>query len=225
MRRYTVGLVRVLTTGDPDVLEAHGRWLGACFPGLEVVSVCIAGQPCGIYDEESEQRAVPGIVAAGEALAGRGVEAVMVSCAADPGVTALRQRVQVPVIGAGAAAAAAALALGTPVGVLGITEHAPAAMKAVLGAHLVAACRPAGVETTLDLAGPWLDAALAGAGAGLVAAGARVLALGCTGMSLPGTARRLSLRLGVPVVDPVLAAGAMVLWALADAGGGKEALP
>ncbi|MFD0446468.1 aspartate/glutamate racemase family protein [Streptomyces indonesiensis] len=51
------------------------------------------------------------------------------------------------------------------------------------------------------------------AAAGLVASGADTLLLACTGLNTIGIRPLLERRLGVPVVDPVLAAGLLASYA------------
>ena len=53
MRQYKVGLIRVLTTDDEELLQCHGRLIQQYFPMLEVQSRCIADQPEGIHDDET----------------------------------------------------------------------------------------------------------------------------------------------------------------------------
>ena len=60
-----IGLIRVVTLQDEKEVGRHGRLLQDNFPDLEVVSRCIPGQPKGIYDDESENLAVPKIVELG----------------------------------------------------------------------------------------------------------------------------------------------------------------
>lgn len=103
----TAGVIRVLTTQDPELLAAHGRILEQEY-GLSTVNRCIPDQPKGIYDDESERIAIPKIIRLARELASEGVDAIVVSCAADPAVADLRSELQIPVIGAGSALAAVA---------------------------------------------------------------------------------------------------------------------
>ncbi|MEK8172653.1 aspartate/glutamate racemase family protein [Streptomyces sp. M19] len=69
------------------------------------------------------------------------------------------------------------------------------------------------VRRTTDLLAPDGPAAVLDAASELVAAGADTLLLACTGLNTIGARPLLEERLGVPVVDPVLAAGAMASYA------------
>jgi Asp/Glu/hydantoin racemase len=208
-----LGIIRVLTTTDPDVLNRHGKILQERY-GYETVSACIPDQPDGIYDDASEAMAVPKIVALAQELAGKGATAVFISCASDPGLAEVRQSVRVPVVGAGSAVAALALNLGGRIGVLGITDAAPRPVARILGDRLVASVRPAGVTTTHHLMDPDGQERALAAARQLVSAGADSIALACTGLVTIGMAPILQRELGIPVVDPVLAGGLMIRYLL-----------
>ncbi|MBA2809332.1 hydantoin racemase [Streptomyces sp. KM273126] len=207
-----IGVIRVLTSDDTAAVAAHGRVIEERY-GIPAVSRCIPGQPYGIHDDESERRAEPKIVSLARELADEGAATLVISCAADPALEQTREAVDVPVIGAGSAAAAVALGLGTRVGVLGIRDEAPPAVTAVLGERFAGAARPRGVRRTTDLLAPDGPEAVLEAGAGLVEAGADTLLLACTGLNTIGVRPLLEDRLGVPVVDPVLAAGLLASYA------------
>ena len=208
-----IGLIRVLTTEDENLLNAHGRLLESHFPELQVESRCINDQPKGIYDEESSALALPKILRLGEEMEREGVKAIIVSCADDPGVEELRKIVTIPVVGAGSSCASVALSCGGKIGTLGIREHAPRIMRDILGDHLVAQTRPEGVKTTLDLlTGEGRKKALSAA-EHLRKTGAEVIALACTGYTTIGIARDLEGATGIPVIDPVEATG-LFAWYL-----------
>jgi allantoin racemase len=203
-----VGIIRVLTTDDRELLNAHGRALEAEF-GFETISCCIPDQPHGVHNDETFNLAVPKVAALAAGLAPL-VDAIILSCAADPGLTEARAASSVPVIGAGSAAAERALALGQSVGVLDLTIETPESITSLLGDRRVASLVPEGVTETRDLlteAGR--EAAVAGAHK-LVSRGADVILLACTGMTSIALAATLASELDGPVVDAVLAAGAAV---------------
>lgn len=201
-----LGVVRVLSSDDRDFVDAHGRLLEKRY-GYGTVSACIPDQPYGVHDDATEAAAVPKVVRTAQDLVGLGATAVLISCAADPGLGEARRAVPVPVIGAGSAGAATALALGGRVGVLGLHDEAPAAVRAVLGDRLVAATRPEGVRRTTDLLEPGGAERSLSAARGLVEAGADVVLFACTGLTTIGLAAAVRSALGVPVVDAVLAGG------------------
>jgi Asp/Glu/hydantoin racemase len=147
-----IGLIRVVTLKNKKLMESHGKLIERQFPDLTVETRCIPDQLKGIYDLGSEQIAIPKIIDLGLKLeAEKGVKAIIVSCAADPGVRALKERLGIPVIGAGSSVASLALAYGRKVGSLGISDHTPQPIKEILRDCLVAEAKPEGIKTTLDL--------------------------------------------------------------------------
>ncbi len=217
----TVGIIRVLTTDDPELLASHGRIIERDF-GISTVNRCIPDQPRGIYDEETERQAVPKIVPIARELEAAGVGAIVVSCAADPAIRELRAELKIPVIGAGSAVAAVALSLAERVGVLNLTEGAPGPVRALLGDRLVGEASPEGVRNTLDLMTDWGREAALYAARKLVDTGAGALVLACTGYATIGLAGLLSVRQGILAVDPVRAAGLVAWYAVTRAGSSRE---
>ncbi|TKI04880.1 aspartate/glutamate racemase family protein [Martelella alba] len=200
-----LGIIRVLTHDDPRFIEEHGRLIGQEY-GIESISRCIPDQRRGIFDAQSEAIAVPKIIDLGSALEAEGCDALFLSCAADPGLTALRQAVSIPVVGAGSAAAGIAGMLRRPVAVMGIGARAPAPFRALLGQDVPYA-RPRGVSNTTDLLSE------AGREQALICAdtlykeGAEVIAFSCTGLSTIALADAIRSRLGKIAIDAVSAAG------------------
>lgn len=209
-----IGLIRVLTTQDQELLQLHERMIESCFPGLSVESRCIAGQDEGIHDEASHAKALPKVLALGRAFADENVDAVYISCAGDPGVGILQRELNVPVIGAGTAMAHVASAYGVPVGVLGITDDVPEEIAKILGGRIVDSLRPPQIHTTLDLFRPDAMDALAEAGCALKSKGAKLLLLACTGLATINAAPELRRRVGLPVLDPLRCAAACLWTAL-----------
>lgn len=203
-----IGLIRTVTTSDRSLLHAHGRVLQDAFP-FSVDSRSIPCQPDGVYDQESLVRAVPRVRALAMELA-PAVDGILISCAADPGLPEVRETVGIPVVGAGSSGAAAALTLGTRIGVLSVTPEAPAAVSEVLGNHLAAVESPPSVSNPAELLTPTGVFETLEAGERLAAAGADVILLACAGLTSMRAAGELRRRLGLPVVDSVLAAGAVL---------------
>lgn len=203
-----IGLIRVLTTQDQELLQLHGRMIESCFPGLSVESRCIADQDEGIHDEASHAKALPKVLALGRAFAAEKVDAVYISCAGDPGVRLLQRELAVPVVGAGTAMAHVAGAYGVPVGVLGITDDVPEEIAKILGGRIVDSLRPPQIHTTLDLFRSEAMEEFAEAGRALKSKGAKLLLLACTGLATIGAASELSRRVGLPALDPLRCAAA-----------------
>ena len=211
---YIVGLIRVVTLTGEGLLNLHGRIIEEHFPELRVVSRCIWDQPRGIYDRESEEVAKPKIMKLARDFEESGVDAIIVSCADDPAVDEARRTLKIPVIGAGSAAAALALVYGRRIGVLNLTEETPEIMRRILGQHLVADDRPEGVRNTLDLMTDWGRRAAEETLRRLVKRDVDVVVLGCTGYSTIGFISIAKEIASVPIIDPVIAAGAATLHIL-----------
>lgn len=179
---------------------------------LDLVTDCIAGFPEGIHTEEDEERSIPNVVKTGRLLVRNSrVNALLLSCAADPGLEHLRSEVNVPVVGAGSAVASFALLLDRPVGVLGIGDEPPRVIRKSLGEKLVGYARPEGVRTTFDIQEK-RDEYVAAAGRLISENGARSILLACTGLSTARIASKLEKELDVPVIDPVIAAGILAYY-------------
>lgn len=203
-----IGLIRVVSLEDRKIAELHGRLIERHYPMLQVISRCIKNQPKGIYDDETEALAIPKIIELGlEFEKEREVKALIISCAADPGVKDLRKQLSIPVIGAGSAVAALALTYSDRVGALGITEETPQVMQNILGCHLVAEVKPEGVQNTLDLMTEQGRNKVLASARRVKEKGAEVIALACTGYSTIGISEELKKESGLPVLDAVLAAG------------------
>jgi len=212
-RRYRVGLVRVVTLKDEEVLNKHGKVLMELFTELEVVSKCIEDQPYGIYNKESEEIAKPKILRLIKQFESNGFEAVIVSCAADPAVEEARKIVKIPVIGAGSAVASLALAYSKRVGVLNLSGSTPEVIERILGPHLVAETAPKGVRNTLDLLTNWGQNEAVEAINKLLSKGVDVIILGCTGYTTIEFVKKIKqlMNISIPILDPVIAAGAATL--------------
>ncbi|MCG8709016.1 aspartate/glutamate racemase family protein [Brenneria sp. 4F2] len=201
----TLGIIRVLTTSDRSLLDEHGRLLRQEY-GLQSVSRCIADQDHGIFDRDSENIAIPKIIALGQSYQQQGCQAIFLSCAADPGLAQLRRAVAIPVISAGSACARIAANLRLPVAVMGIGDRAPAPFRRILGED-VAYARPDGVAQTTDLlTSEGRESAFACARR-LYRGGAKVIAFSCTGLSTIALAPRIRNEIGCVAIDAVSAAG------------------
>lgn len=205
MKKFKIGLIRVLTTEDQEVLQAHGKLIMENFPGLEVETKCIPDQWEGIHSEELGRIAVPKIVALAKSF--DDVDMLLVSCADDPGVEEIRKEIpDIPVTGGGETTVALALKYGERIGVLGITDYAPAAYRRMIPDQMILG-KPDCVNSTLDLMTPKGRAAMIEEGLRLKKEGAQVIALACTGLATIGIAKELEETVGIPVIDPVLAEG------------------
>ncbi len=202
-----VGLIRVLTLDNRNEIDRHGKILEKAFPALKVESRCIEDQHNGIYDTQSEERAKPKIIKLAKQMR-KGIEALIISCAADPAVEELKEELDIPVVGAGESVAAVSRTLGNHVGVITITDDIPLTIRDILGKRCFTSVKVEGVHNTLDLKANY-DNILTAART-LLERGSDVIALACTGFSTLGIAAKLAQELRIPVVDPVLAAGSII---------------
>ena len=203
-----------MTTSDPELLTLHGKLLEKYFPFFDVVSRCIPNQPEGIHDDQTMALGAPKVVAMAKEMWQEGFDAIIVSCAGDPGVAQARQAVPIPVIGAGESTAALCMFYGSHPAVLGITEDVPAGYQRVFGDHIVDNARGKDVESVLDLMTPQGYSATAEQAQRQKQLGADVIALSCTGMSSIQIAPALERETGLPVLDPVMCEGLMTLFEL-----------
>lgn len=206
MSKRIVGIIRVVTITDRELMNRHGRLLESLFPGITTITECIPDQPTGIHNEETETMAIPKIIELGKKMAKR-VQALIVSCAADPAVEDLRKGLSIPVIGAGSAAVGVGMALGSRIGVLNLNEETPRVISSLLGKMLIGATSPEGVSTTLDLMTPAGKTAAVKAANRLVQIEADAIVMACTGYATISLAPVLRKEIKIPIVDPIEAAG------------------
>lgn len=210
MKRYKVGLIRVVSFEDEDLLNLHGLMIEKHYPNLEVLSRSIEDQPYGIHDDETEKLAVPKIIEL--ARNWKDIDALIISCAGDPAVKELRELLNIPVIGAGESTALLAQRYGNTFGTLGITEEIPRAYVEVLGSNIVGTCDVEGVTSTLDLMNEEGRQKVIKKAMELKELGAEVIALACTGMATIGIAKELEQVCEISVIDPVMAEGLITLY-------------
>jgi Asp/Glu/hydantoin racemase len=211
---FHLGIIKVLTKDDatPDWLDNHGRVVEHNHPDIRTKSRMIPDQYEGIHDVVSQRKALNKIEVLARDFVSEGMDGILISCAADPAVDQIKTWCPVPVVGAGRPVALLALATGTPVGVLGLSPDPPIAVKEVLGDRLCGGGAPRGVTTANDLYRPGAEEYFIEPIEELIKKGARSIALACTGFASLGTAAKLSRRLSIPVVDPVVAAGSIIRY-------------
>jgi len=210
-KKFKIGLIRVLTTEDEELLNRHGQILMEKFPMLDVESKCIPDQYEGIHSHELEKIAVPKIVELAKEFKDK--DMILVSCADDPGVAEVREALPgMPVTGGGETTVALATKYGEKIGLLGIVDYPPKAYVRMIPDKLVANKRPEGVNSTLDLMTPEGRKSCIKAALELKEMGAEVIALGCTGLTTIGIAKEVEEATGLTVIDPVLAQGAFAAF-------------
>jgi Asp/Glu/hydantoin racemase len=203
--RMRVGIVRVVSLSDPEILNYHGKLLEGIIPGITTESRCINDQPKGVYDENSKSEAALKVVNLIRVFSNY-VDVLIVSCTEDPGVKEAREVSKVPVIGAGRASASLSLFYGDDIGVLGLGEEPPQPIREVLRDR-IKVYRGLNKGTTVDLFTPdGRDKALRAA---LEVCRSKVdcLLLGCTGFTTINLYRELKYKVAIPVIDPIIASG------------------
>ncbi len=205
MKKYNIGLIRVVSGMSDDLLNLHGKLLEEYFSDFRVVSKAIPDQPEGIHDEQTEMLATPKVIELAKSWSG--IDAIIVSCAGDPGVVELRKIIDIPVIGAGESTALLARRYGTKYGVLGLTKELPNSYRTILGENIVGEYHVPGIETTLDLMKQDGRDKVIKQAKRLKDLGAEVIAIACTGMATIKIAKELEGIIDIPVIDPVIAEG------------------
>jgi allantoin racemase len=188
-----------------DYLQRHA----AADTEIKVQSV-----PSGYPSIESERDVVtvaPHLLHGMQRAEADGASAGIIGCFSDPALDAIRETVNMPVVGPGQSAIALAMQLGESYSILSpLDSGAKRARPRLRGQGLterLASIRGVGVSV-VDLTrgdnAAW-DRIIE-TGRRCIDDGADVLVMGCMSMAFMGVERELSDRLSVPVVSPVLAA-------------------
>jgi allantoin racemase len=168
------------------------------------------GAPPAIESALDEAACVPPMLELVRDAQRRGYHAVVIACFSDPGLDAVREATDLPVVGIQDAAMHLAAQLGYRFSVLTTLAHrAPLRERAALLAGLdrrLASCRPLDLPVldTIVNRERVLEKIVCVGRQAIDADGAEVLVLGCAGLG--DLAGRASDALGVPVIDPNAAA-------------------
>jgi allantoin racemase len=201
------------TVGPQEIARRQAFLQERAGSGTTVTAEPTENGPPAIESARDAGLVVPELIRLAPRAQQRGFEAFVIGCYSDPGIDALRELLTIPVIGPGAASLHLAAQLGTRIGVLTPTGRSNGRLAARLRAlglgPLLASSRAVGL-TVMELARQTsgaLDKAAGAARQAVAEDGADVLVLGCMSMAfLPGVCEALSERVGVPVVNPVIAA-------------------
>lgn len=186
-------------------LERHAA------PGTTVAVEDSEEGPASIESSAEEALCVPSLLAAAPRLESRGTNAIIVGCFGDPGLAAVREVTSIPVVGPGQASGHLAAQLGDRFAVLTVVDEVvPAVYRQMRGHGLegfVSGVRAVDVPV-LELRSrrEQVLVTLEGEGRAAMANGADTIVLGCMTMGFLDLTRELQERLGVPVVNPVVAA-------------------
>lgn len=209
MNKYKVGIIRVLTTTDEDVLLAHEKKLGKMFPQFELKTRCIEDQYEGIHDDETLNIAVPKILMLAKEWE-KDLDGLIISCAGDPAVDILTHELKIPVVGGGKSTAVLSLAGSGKVGIIGIEDAPPKNYTDILKDKLLSYQKPRGVVSTNDLQTDEGKQETINSARHLIELGADTIAFACTGLTT-SNAKQLLKFLNARVLDAVESEGVMML--------------
>lgn len=201
------------TVLGPAEVERRREFLRArAAPGVAVEVWSLADGPPSIESAWEAALVVPELTRAVRRAEGEGFDAVIVGCFSDPGLDALRELVDIPVVGPGASAIHLAAQLGTRFSIIaplaGGEGRVAARLRALGLADKFASVRSIGLSV-LDLARDReavLERATEVARTAAREDGADVFVLGCMSMGFVGVTDDVQKRLDLPVVNPVVAA-------------------
>lgn len=214
--RKRIGIIRVLTTSDDNILLSHQNIIKKHFPEFDIETKCIPDQYEGIHDEETYNLAFPKIIKLAQEWE-KDIDGLIISCAGDPAVANLRKMLSIPVVGAGIAAACMSLNYGSKIGIIGIEQYPPVAYEEILGDRIIAYELPEGVVNTNDLQTEDGKKAIIRSAENIKRLGCDAIAFACTGLSTAGAATMLK-DIGLPIIDAVLAEAAMMKFMLMTKG-------
>lgn len=207
----TIGIIRVISTMDQAVLLAHETVIKKLYPELNIVSRAISNQPFGVYDDKTEEIAIPKILTLAKEMEVTGLDGIIISCCVDPGLNLIKQHLSIPVIGAGQAACVKAKAIATKIGVMSILDSFPPNIESQLGTTFIAYEKIEGVTNTLDLLKDNGKQKVLNTAQTLLKKGAQCILLACTGLATIGIADIIEKELAVPAIDPIEASGSLML--------------
>lgn len=197
--------------GAPEVARRR-EFLRTRAAGADVDVRTLSDGPASIESEWEAALVVPELCDAVRRAQQDGFHAAIIGCFSDPGLGALRELVNIPIIGPGSAAIHVAAQLGTRIGVISPLARASgpvaARFRALGCGDLFASVRGVGMSV-LDVARQReavLDRLQEVGQAAMREDGVDVIVLGCMSMGFHGITDEMTKRLEIPVVNPVTAA-------------------
>ncbi len=195
----------------PEELARREAYLNRhAFEGTRVAVREARTGPSSIESSVEESLSVPGLIEAVPALSEEGFDGIIVGCFGDPGLAAARELSRIPIVGPGQASGHLAAQLGERFAVLTVVDEVVPAIRRQMRLHgldrFVADVRAVDVPVLeLREREDEVLATLEGEARRSISGGADVLVLGCMTMGFLDVARALEARVGIPVVNPVLA--------------------
>lgn len=197
---------------NPNSNAEFTKLIGECAQGAaaentKILCVSAPNSPRFIETHKDEVSCAPGMIALMEKEE-KNYDGFIVACTCDVNVDVLREITDKPVIGAGEASMLFALALGGTFSVIQTTEGSVQNKKELVRKFGFES-RCASVRAIDEKGAGDIETKLLGAAKKAVETdGAEVVTLGCAGLA--GLEKRLSEKLGVPVIDGVAAAVKMI---------------
>ncbi|MDR7537531.1 MAG: aspartate/glutamate racemase family protein [Armatimonadota bacterium] len=192
-------------------------------PGTAVDAVDVPDGPLSIESAYEEYLAVPGTLRRVQEAEQAGYDGVIIGCFGDPGVDAARELVALPVVGPAEASMLLAATLGHRFSIVTVLDSVVAPLR-YLAARVGLVGKLASVRAVdipvLELArnrDASIDRMIAMSRRAVQDDGADVLVLGCMSMGFLQAHTAIADAIGVPVVNPVVAA-VKLLEALVGAG-------
>jgi len=192
-------------------LRTKGELESLCRNGLEVSGVSLQAGPPSIESRVDEAFAVPAMVSIAEQAEKDGAQALVIDCMGDPGLGALRESVQIPVLGVAQTCMAICASLANSFAIVTVLSRAAPLFEELATAYghegRYVGCKAIDVPV-LEIHERLNEVhdGLAMHALELVRDGAEAIILGCTGFMGCAEAIRLKLRaegFAVPVVDPM----------------------
>jgi allantoin racemase len=190
-----------------DEMAAYvGKYL---LPGTQVLTRRLARGPGSIEGEYDEALAVPEIIFLSEEAEKEGFDGIFVNCFGDPGVRAVRERVNIPVFGGFEPAVLYALGISDTIGIVTVLPEVLPMLRGLIAREglrdRIPSLRCVNIPV-LDLSGlePLIKALIAESKRAVTEDGAGVIVLGCTGMVGVKEAVEKGLKAegcGIPVVE------------------------
>jgi allantoin racemase len=207
--------VIVPVTAREFVVATQPQYMAAVRPDAEISVVGLDRGPASLESDYEDALAVPDILAKVRVAEAEGMDAVIIDCMADPGLSPARELASIPVVGPAQTAMHLAAILAHRFSVITVLERDIPLIDRLARLYglesKLASARPVNIPVLeLGKDREWLVEALAEQAARAVAEdGAHIIVFGCTGMR--GLARQVEQALAergypVPVIDPGLAA-------------------
>jgi len=207
--------VIVPVTTKEFVAATGPQYTAAARPDAEISVVSLDRGPASLESDYEDALAVPDMLTKVRAAEAAGMDAVIIDCMADPGLSPARELASIPIIGPAQAAMHLAAILAHRFSVLTVLERDIPLIDRLAQLYglegNLASARPVNIPVLeLDRDRERLVEALAEQSArAVVEDGAHIIVFGCTGMK--GLAQQLEQALAergytVPVIDPSLAA-------------------